>query len=126
MTDDDDPLVTLTLRGPDGQAVRIDATLDTGFTEYLMLPRDILHRLGVAQIAEETALLADGRAVRLPVYEVAVDWDGEKRDLPAYAADGKPLLGAKLLHGSLVTLEYISGGSVTIEPAGIAAFVYRA
>lgn len=117
MAEGDQPLVTLVLHGANGQTAQIDVTLDTGFTEALMLPRSLLHSLGLPQVAEETALMADGRVVRLPVYEVTIEWEDEERALPTYASDSKPLLGAKLLRGSLVTLEYVSGGSVTIEPA---------
>jgi clan AA aspartic protease len=95
--------------------VRINAVLDTAFTEYLTLAPDIVSMLSLPRIESTPMLLADGTRVTMDVHETGLLWDGEPRSVPVHVAAGSPLIGMKLLKGSLVTLEVVDGGSVRIE-----------
>lgn len=94
----------------------IEALLDTGFTEHLVLPQDIVSRLGLALQGVEEAVLADGSRVALDVYRARVLWDAEIRDVQILASgEGDALVGMSLLHGHEVRLDVVEGGSVVIE-----------
>ena len=94
----------------------ITAILDTGFTGFLMLSSEQAHELGAIPVDLREMELADGTVRSVARYEVTVFWNGQPRTVFALVNEAtKPLLGMKLLHRSLVTLELISGGAVTIE-----------
>ena len=63
-------------------------------------------------------ILADGSEVTFDIYRVMVLWDGEPRQVYAYAADTTPLVGMRLLRRHTVNIEVESGGSVVIRARG--------
>jgi clan AA aspartic protease len=97
-------------------SVEVEAVIDTGFTDYLMIPVDTVTLLGLSQVDFVELVLADGSVARLAAYEVTVEWNDEERLIPTYAVEGNALIGVELLLGSLMTIEFINGGTVTIEP----------
>ena len=50
-----EPVVTLPLRGPDGQEQEIEAVVDTGFNGYLTLPSAFVVELGLALLGNAQA-----------------------------------------------------------------------
>ncbi|MDQ2686776.1 MAG: clan AA aspartic protease, partial [Armatimonadota bacterium] len=107
LEEEDEAVIPVTLRGPDGREIEITAVVDTGFTGSLTLPLQVVHDLGLPQGADEWALLGDGSRTVLTTYEVSVVWDGRVRRITAYGVDGSALVGVRLLRGSLVTFEFI-------------------
>src|SRR5438309_1501518 len=105
----------LQVRGPNGQQ-EVEAVIDTGFTGSLTLPTALVTALGLPRRGWRRATLADGSVVRIAAYKATVIWDGQARDVLTLAADGGPLIGMSLLYGSLVTLQVVDGGQVTIGP----------
>ena len=45
---------------PDGESGHIDAVIDTGFTGQLVLPPEVVNRLGLPGRGRQRAILADG------------------------------------------------------------------
>lgn len=115
-TEDDQIIVRVSLLGTDGEQAEIDAILDTGFSDALMVPDAVIKRLGLVELDTVQAIMADGRGAYLSVYEAVVEWDGEERTIPVFAGGGKALLGMALLRGCLGTFEFFPGGLITIEP----------
>lgn len=113
----DEAIVVLTLSNEEGETADIECVIDTGFTEYLALSHRVIRELGLRQAGEEEVALADGSATVLALYTVGVLWNEEERTVTAYAVDGNCLIGMKQLRGSLLTLEIIRDGLVSIEPA---------
>ena len=109
-------VVILPLQGPDRQSLEVDAVVDTGFDDYLTLPTSVIRELGLTFRTTRRAILADGSAVELHVYNVTVIWDGIPRDTYAIAADNVPLLGMSLLDGHYLGVEVRDGGRVLIQP----------
>ena len=109
-------VVTLRLRGAGQAEVDAEVILDTGFTEELALDAVIIGALGWPRRDTAQMILADGSLQSVSVYDGQVWWDGEWRSVLVQATTGMPLLGMSLLYGSLITLEAIDGGEVTIEP----------
>ena len=48
---------------------RIDAVIDTGFTDVLTLPLHDVQQLGLTPVASVSVILANGSSVILDVYE---------------------------------------------------------
>jgi clan AA aspartic protease len=110
-------VVDLVVFGPNGDSIEGTATIDTGFTGFLMLPGSMTRDLGLRPLKDVEIELADGSAAWLQQYDAEIEWDGRRLRVPVYASRGEPLVGMKLLRGHLVTLELIRGGSITIERA---------
>ena len=53
-------VVSLRLRGPTGLDTDVDAVIDTGFDDQLVLPTSIITALGLRLRSTSTAVLADG------------------------------------------------------------------
>jgi clan AA aspartic protease len=107
-------IVRLTVQGPAGQQVDIDAVIDSGFDSWLALPPALIARLGLAWLKRERALLANGTTLSLDVYEGIVIWDGQPRPVFAYAAGTTPLIGMSLLEGFELTMQIRPQGDVAI------------
>jgi clan AA aspartic protease len=107
------PIATV---GPHGRSAGIEAVIDTGFTGHLTLPSDLARSLDLPLLGTRYVTLANGATATLDVYRATVLWEGEERPVRAFAAEGAPLVGMALLHGSEVRLRVVEGGSVVIEP----------
>jgi hypothetical protein len=59
--------------------------------------------------------LANGVIVKVPVLEVAVIWEGERRLTELLVMEGNALLGTEFLLDHLLTVEVATGGAVTVE-----------
>ena len=94
----------------------IEAVIDTGFTEELMLPGDLIERLGLPQIGELPITLGDGNVTDVGLYLGMVLWQGENRIVQVLRTSGKPLIGMSLLYGNRLMLDVVTNGEVTIEP----------
>ena len=93
----------------------IDFTIDTGFTEEIALPPDIIEQLGLPQEEDDVVLtLADGTERALTVYTGWVEWHGQVREVDVISADTTPLLGMKMLAGSNLNFDATPGGAVII------------
>lgn len=113
---DGEPRLGMKVYGPTGTEVHVEAVVDTGFTGYLTLSPADITSLALIFHGRAQAMLADGTVVTLRKYEARVDWHGQRRDVLVLAADGGPLLGTALVHGSRLTIEMIDGGDVMIQP----------
>lgn len=117
VTNTPEAIVTVQLRGPGGVEAPVEAVIDTGFTDFLTLPRRTINNLHLIAMDTLECQLADGRTVALESFLVVVLWDGSPREILALAADGEPLLGMSLLYGSRVVMTVLAGGELTIEQA---------
>jgi clan AA aspartic protease len=109
-------MIRVTIEGPSGQQLEVEAIIDTGYTGSLTLPSRYVASLNLRRRGRGRAILADGSEVRFPVYEAIVHWDGSPLKLPVDQADTEPLVGMTLLYGSDLHIQVIDGGSVTIQP----------
>ena len=101
--------------GPQQRKLAVEAVVDTGFNDYLTLPIQAIDSLELELKEVVEAQLADGSFVNLPIYVGWVEWLGDERRVAICAAEGDPLLGMALLHGSKLTIEAVPGGQVIIE-----------
>lgn len=93
----------------------IQAWIDTGFTGDLVLPEDLILKLGLRHSGTVKAMLADGSEVTLKTYACLINWFGEDRYLEVVGNDGEyPLLGVGLLFDHDLSVSYRTG-KITIN-----------
>ena len=110
-----EPVVSLAFQGPSGQSPEVEAVVDTGFSEFLTLPPDLVTELGLPPVSTASATLADGSEATFNVYMATVLWDGQRRHVGAYMSDTAPLVGMRLLNRHSLYIEVERGGRVVIQ-----------
>jgi clan AA aspartic protease len=107
--------ISLVVGNENRQTKLIDAVIDTGYTGFLSLPREIIVTLDLPWTGIDRGTLGDGSEVSFEVYAARVIWDGEYRDIPVNEAETDPLVGMSLLYGYDLRIQAIEGGNVTIN-----------
>lgn len=108
--------ISLTVRGPTGRQRRVEAVIDTGFSQWLTLPPALIALLKLPRKGRDRAVLADGSSCVFDVFEATVFWDRRRRRVAVHEADATPLVGMALLEGSELKMQVRAGGRVTIKP----------
>src|SRR5690349_4902204 len=94
----------------DGPRQDVEAWVDTAFNGGLALPRPVVAGLGLKQEASTDAVLADGRTVTVELFGCCLDWFGSVYQAQVVAGDAAhPLLGAQLLAGRRLVIDYAAG-----------------
>ena len=108
--------VGLRVRGPSGAELDLDAVVDTGFDDSLILPANTISALGLTLLTNGRAVLADGSVKLFGIFSAEVEWDGVWRSIQVSAVGDETLMGmAMLLHHEL-RIKTVPGGSVEIIP----------
>lgn len=81
-------IVRISVRGPGGSEVDVDAVVDSGFTGSLTLSANAIASLGLAEQYSGGATLADGSDQQFDVYAAEVAWDGDWRPVLVWAIGG--------------------------------------
>jgi clan AA aspartic protease len=111
-----DAIVSLHVRGPGGATAEIQAVVDTGFNDTLVLSASEIQQLKLAFREEARFTLADGSTLVSRLFTAEVEWHGRWRRILVVEMDGGPLLGMTLLRGSNLSIDVIDGGQVRIRP----------
>lgn len=85
-----EPVVTLSLHGPEGQTREVEAVVDTGYNGLLTLPFSVVTELGLPHRGYGEASLANGSLAEFDIYGVTVLWDGQPRHIEADEANTIP------------------------------------
>jgi len=93
----------------------VDLILDTGFSEFLTLPPDLIASLELEYFESTPVQFADGRFDRVNVYHARLFWDGEWRIVYVQESEGDVLGGMRLLQGFSLGIDVVVGGDVSIE-----------
>jgi clan AA aspartic protease len=116
VSDDLEAVIPLEVRGPAGRRENLPAVVDTGFNGFLVLSHTAIIRLGLRNVGATEAALGDGQSVHLPVFQGAVVWDGELRDVSVIGAEGGPLIGMSILRNCDLRIQIRPGGRVEVIP----------
>lgn len=109
-------VIRVTLLGRAGTSPRVlEAVIDTGFTDRLTLPAEVVEELGLPLRGSADVVLADGSIETLPIYRVRLLWHGRERAVRTYGTAGGPLVGMALLSGSELRVRVVENGPVEIE-----------
>ncbi len=95
-------------------AHRFDAVIDTGFSQYLMMPRAAISQMGLTVEGSRPLVLGNQQRHDFDFCYAAVFWDDEVRAIPVLISESETLVGARLLAGYLLTAAMVPGGRVTI------------
>jgi len=109
-------VISLLVRGPNGQEQELEAVIDTGFDGSLTLFPTLIIALGLPWRRRGRALLADGNESVFDIYEATVMWDGRARRVSVDEVDVMPLVGMALLYGYELTMQIVEGGKVLLKP----------
>ncbi len=115
MTADREAVIQLGVFFGRGQEESITGVVDTGFTDYLTMPHDMIARFGLPFAAPTLVTLADGNILHVDCYRAIIGWDNQPRTILVIEMEGSCLVGMSLLYGFRVTLDVIDGGNLTIE-----------
>ncbi|MBA4188053.1 MAG: clan AA aspartic protease [Planctomycetaceae bacterium] len=106
----------LTIVGPTGTTLDVDAVIDTGFNGSLVLPSATVSSLGLIRKSGGTARLGDGSTCNYENFGAEVVWNGATRGVVVSAMGNEALAGMRLLAGHKLTVEIKDGGAVEVLP----------
>ena len=110
-----EPQIEVAVAGTNLDFQTVAAVVDTAFTGALALPSDVVRELGLSYQGERTVRLATGRQT-VEIYGAVVSWFGQPRAVPVHETDDKPLVGNMLLNNCRLTIDFVEGGEVAIQP----------
>lgn len=108
-------VISLSVQGPRGRNRTIEAVVDTGFNQFLILPWSVVSELQLPFVGSSQAFLGDGSEVWFATYRATLLWDDALWHVDAYAADAVPLAGMRLLRGHSLHVDVLEGGRVAID-----------
>jgi|SRR5579871_4206090 len=108
-------VISLELRGPNGQTETVDAIIDTGYDGYLTVTPNIAARLQFPFRETRTYELGNGALIDFAIHDATVLWDGQTQDVATLVTDGGVLIGMSLLAGYTLFIDAVDGGEVRIE-----------
>ena len=109
-------LLSVPFRLLDQPDLSIEFVVDTGFTDYLTLPRDAANAMGLRFLYHMNADLADDSTIEIPVHLATILWNSVPKQVRVLATGRRPLLGTALLDQCRLHAHFVDGGSVTVEP----------
>jgi clan AA aspartic protease len=107
--------ISLVVSNTNRQTQLINAVIDTGYTGFLSLPREIIVALNLSWTGIDRGTLGDGSEVIFQVYAASIIWDGQYQNIPVNEAETDPLVGMSLLYGYDLYIRTLEGGIVTIK-----------
>ena len=109
-----EPTVSISMLSASGEAVQIDFAIDTGFTDDVTLPFDIIEQLSLPVNRDVQLIMADGTEYVGQSYTGWILWHEQAREIEVISVDADPLVGMRLLSGSNLSIDAESDGAVTI------------
>ena len=108
-------VISVEVAAHDRQTVhRFDAVIDTGFSQYLMMPRGAISQMGLPIQGSRPLVLGNQQRHDFDFCYAAVIWDDEIRAIPVLISETETLVGARLLAGYSLTVAMVPGGRVTV------------
>ena len=107
--------ISLVVSNTNRQTQLINAVIDTEYTGFLSLPREIIVALNLSWTGIDRGTLGDGSEVIFQVYAASIIWDGQYQNIPVNEAETDPLVGMSLLYGYDLYIRTLEGGIVTIK-----------
>jgi clan AA aspartic protease len=115
VTSDNEAILPIALLGAEGQIVRVEAVIDTGYNGFLTLPKTAIEELDLSFVGPTRAALGDGNEVNMDLFLGVVQWEGGPRDVLVLETEGGTLVGMALLGGYRVIMDVEEGGMISIE-----------
>ena len=107
-------VITLPVLSDAGAGESVAFAIDTGFTDELTLPQDIIDRLNLSPDDDLRVTMADGTVRYLTRYTAYVQWHSQIREVQVIAMGPYSLVGMRLLRDSNLSIDATPGGTVTV------------
>lgn len=115
VNEDLEATISLTVLGGADANQIIDFVIDTGCTEEIVLPQDIIEQLHRTRSSDMALTVADGTTDTYARYRIRVEWHGEPKEVIAVSMPVVPLIGMRLVRDSNLSVDATPGGAVTIS-----------
>ena len=92
-----------------------EVVVDTGFTDWLMLPDAVINDLGLVSEGKITVTLATGEESQVDYYITRALWRGELNWIEVIGSIDQSLLGLEMLRGNRLAMDVWQGDEVVIE-----------
>jgi clan AA aspartic protease len=110
-----EPRLTIAISNGEGEAVAVEAVIDTGFTEFLSLPPSLIRTLGLERGQDMELSTAGGQVINSATYSATVDWHGSRRRIRVIDLADRPLIGMSLLWDSDIAITARENGRVSVS-----------
>ena len=110
-----EPCVNLTVFGSGGATLELEFVIDTGCTEEMILPQNVINRLNLVRGDDIPLTLGDGMTDDYSTYAARIEWHGLRRNVAVTSVGSEPLVGMRLLRDSNLSVDATPGGAVTIS-----------
>ena len=107
-------VIQLELVGRNGNAMLIDAVVDTGFNGHLTIPVNVAKSSDLQIRETREYQLGNGSLEEFLVYDANLLWDISPRRVGALATDGPTLVGMSMLQGCTIYIDAVDGCIVEI------------
>jgi predicted aspartyl protease len=115
VTADREAVIDVRVRGPDHREVTVKAVIDTGYTDYMILPHATIAVLSMPRLGPVEYTLGDNSTVMMDLFACEALWHGRWRLVAAAACRSGALVGMALMSGSELRMTIVEGGPVTIK-----------
>ena len=105
--------IQLEFIGNNGVNVEHELLFDTGFSEYLSLPRHLIDTLGYPEVDREVVTFGDGSQQIITMREGRISWDRREETAFIHCLEGEPLLGMQQVKGYRIDILARAGETVT-------------
>ncbi len=106
------PVAEVFVYGQSNTRARVQAVVDTGFTQHLTLPVGAITTSNLEFAFKEMLTMANDN----DVYTASIDWGGRKRQVEIHATEGDPLIGMAMLRDHDLHVRVVPEGPVSIAP----------
>ncbi len=110
------PVAEVFVYGQSNTRARVQAVVDTGFTQHLTLPVGAISTLNLEFAFKEKLTMANDEPINTDVYTASIDWGGRKRQVEIHATEGDPLIGMAMLRDHDLHVRVVPDGLVNIDP----------
>ena len=115
VNEDLEATISLSMLGGADADLNFDVVIDTGCSEELILPQDIIDQLQHTPSSAMVLTVADGTTDTYARYRISVEWHGQPKEVIAVSMPIVPLVGMRLLRDSNLSVDATPGGAVTIS-----------
>ena len=110
-----EPVINVSVLDDHDIAHNFDFILDTGFSGHLMLPSDVIDRLGLNYSGQRAVAMADGFTHNVDVFMARLLLYENWRPVFVIRLDRLPLLGMRSLLGCSLSMNVQAGGRIVVE-----------
>lgn len=111
------PIVRVLVLGQNSASWLCRATVDTGFSEHLTLPGDVIDYLGLQPAGSTLSRLANDKIQRFELYHAEIFFGDRFWNIQVHRTETESLMGMSILSDNILTIDARQGGTIQMEHA---------